>query len=337
MKKIIGLLMVLLMLVVCGGCQKDTVSERDSNQKLVIKIRTSENEEHGQGVFIRTFKDELEKLSNGSIEVQTYFNDSLYTADGALQAVISGDLEMDIVSFQQTADYLPSIAMLGSTYMFKSYEHARNVFDSEIGDEVSEQIKNAAGYIPVTYIYNGSRQLNLKSKDPITSPSQLSSTILRMPNTDAWIAVGESLGAKVAPLAYSEVYTALQTGTIDAQDNPMPSVKTMKFYEVTNQLCLTYHVIDIVLPVMNAKLWDSLTEEQQRWVKEAANKAKEECDDVQLSLESELISFFEGEGLIISKPNIDEFSKHAHDYYESHNLMSTWDMDLYNKVQDLAK
>ena len=117
----------------------------------------------------------------------------------------------------------------------------------------------------------------------------------------------------------------------------MPSVKTMKFYEVTNQLCLTYHVIDIVLPVMNAKLWDSLTEEQQGWVKEAANKAKEECDNVQLSLESELISFFEGEGLIISKPNIDEFSKYAHDYYESHNLMSTWDMDLYNKIQDLAK
>ena len=305
-------------------------------RKITIKIRTSENEEHGQGVFLSTFKNELEKLSNGSIEVQTYFNDSLYTADGAIPALVSGELEMNIVSFQQTADYLPSVAMLGSTYMFKNYDHVRKVFDSEIGDSIAQDIKNAAGYIPVAYIYNGSRQLNLKTKDPITKPEELNSTILRMPNTEAWIAVGESLGAKVAPLAYSEVYTALQTGTIDAQDNPMPAVKTMKFYEVTDQLCLTYHVIDIVMPSMNAKLWDSLTDEQHTWIKQAAKVAQEACDNTQLGLENNLIDFFKQEGLVITNPDIEAFSTYAHKYYEDNNLMSTWDMDLYNKIQELA-
>lgn len=336
MKKLCLVLFVLFILVAGTGCSNKT-EETSAEKEITIKIRTSENEEHGQGVFLTTFKNELEKLSNGSIKVQTYFNDSLYTADGAIPALISGELEMDVVSFQQTADYLPSIAMLGSTYMFKNYDHARNSLDGEIGDEIANQIKEAAGYIPVAYIYNGSRQLNLRSTDPVTKPENLSSTILRMPNTEAWIAVGESLGAKVAPLAYSEVYTALQTGTIDAQDNPMPSVKTMKFYEVTDQLCLTYHVIDIVLPVMNAKLWDSLTEEQQEWVKQAATTAQKACDEVQLELESELIDFFKSEGLIITNPDINAFSTYAHNYYEENNLMSTWDMDLYNKIQDLAK
>ena len=332
MKKF-GLALIIVLLIISGCSSKNT----DSSDTITIKIRTSENEEHGQGVFLTTFKRKLEDLSKGEIKVQTYFNDSLYTADGALPALISGELEMDIVSFQQTADYLPSVAMFGATYTFKNYDHARKVFDSKVGTEIANDIKESTGYYPVAYIYNGSRQLNLKTDKPVSTPEDLSSTVLRMPNTEAWIAVGESLGAKVAPLAYSEVYTALQTGTIDAQDNPMPSVKTMKFYEVTKQLSLTYHIVDFVLPVINAKLYDSLNDEQKSWIKEAATEAQKACDEVILKNESELIDFFEKEGLVISYPDIDAFTQYAHNYYENNNLTSTWDKNLYNEIQNMSE
>lgn len=334
MKKIISLFLIVPMLLVftLTGCSQ----KPGEDEKVVLKFCTLENEEHGQGVLLTTFKEELENLSGGQIEVQVYHNGSLYTQDGALPALRSGELEMNLTSLQMTAEYLPSIAMFASTYMFKGYDHMRAVMDSEIGEDIKQSVKDAAGYIPLAYYYNGSRQLNLTQTEEVTKPEDLNGVLLRMPSGEAWEAAGKSLGASVTPLAYSEVYTALQTGTIDAQDNPMPAVKTAKFYEVTEQLCLTYHIVDFGLVALNADVWDSMTEEQQAWAVEAAEKAAKACDEVILKNEAELISFFEGEGLNIVYPDVDAFSEYAHNYYTENNLTSDWDMDLYDKVQKMA-
>ena len=193
------------------------------------------------------------------------------------------------------------------------------------------------GYVPIGFFYNGSRQLNLRTEEEVHKPEDLKSTILRMPSSEAWIAAGESLGAKVTPMAYAEVYTALANGTIDAQDNPLPAVKTMKFYEVTKQLCMTYHIIDAEIVALNTDRWNSLTEQQQTWVREAMKYAVEVCDNATIQLESELVSFFEGEGLKIVYPDHDAFASYALNYYQEKGLADDWDMDLYQKIQDLAK
>lgn len=333
MKKIIALALVLVIAVSLFGCS----GNNSDAEKVTLKFCTLENEEHGQGVLLKTFKEKVEALSNGQIEVQLYFNGSLYTQDGAIPALVSGELEMNLTSLQTTADYLPSIAMFASTFMFKDYEHMRKVMDSEIGSDLRNQVLQSAGYIPLAYYYNGSRQLNLVQEEPVMTPEDMEGVILRMPSSDAWIAAGESLGASVSPLAYSEVYTALQTGTIDAQDNPMPAVKTAKFYEVTNQLCLTYHIIDFGLIALSGKVWNNLNEQQQGWVLEAGAAAAKACDEVILKNEAELVSFFENEGLKIVRPDVDAFAEYAHKYYVDNNLTKDWDMDLYNKVQAMAE
>lgn len=329
MKK--GIVIVLLVLVMLSS-----VFAQGSQETKTLKLCSLENEEHGQGILLKTFKEKVEELSGGKIKVDLFFNGSLYTQDGAIPPLRSGELEMNLTSVQQTADFLPSIAMFAATYMFKSYDHMRRVMDSDIGLALADQVKEAAGYYPIAYYYNGSRELNLRTDTPVTKPEDLSSTILRMPNSEAWIHAGESLGAKVTPLAYAEVYTALQTGTIDAQDNPLPGTRNSKFYEVTKQLVITNHIIDFGLIAINAKLWDSLTAEEQGWLREAAVAAAKACDETQLKLESELISFMQDQGLIITYPDIDAFAEYSHNYYESNNLTSTWDMDLYNRVQSMA-
>jgi len=339
MKKNILLLSVLiafaLALTGCGSTAKtEAVSE---NQKKVIKLSIVENEEHPQGLMIKAFKDELEKISDGRFEVQLYYNSSLYTQEAAMQALCAGDLEMTLTSMQVTEEYLPSINMFTSTFFFKDYDHMRTVMDGEVGKQIFNDMHESVAYVPVGYFYNGSRQLNLRTDEPITKPEQLSGTILRMPTSDAWIAAGESLGAKVTTLAYAEVYGALQNGTIDAQDNPLPSVKSAKFYEVTKQLSLTYHIIDAELFAMNTKFWDSLTEEEKGWVTAASNAAIKVCDDAVLKQESELFDFFKGEGLIVVEPDHDAFAEYAHNYYVEKGLTDKWDMDLYDKVQALAK
>lgn len=330
MKKVIALLLVLVLAVTLTSCSSN------QGKKVTLKFCTLENEEHGQGVLLSTFKKKVEELSGGQIEVQTYYNGSLYTQDGAIPALKSGELEMNLTSLQVTSEYMPSLAMLASTFMFKNYEHMRTAMDSQIGTDLRTQIKDAAGYIPLGYYYNGSRQLNLTSDTPVTTPADMNGVILRMPAGEAWQAAGESLGASVSPLAYAEVYTALQTGTIDAQDNPMPAVKTAKFYEVTKQLCLTYHIVDFGLIALNGKVWDGLTAEQQGWLLEAADAAAKACDEVILKNEAELVAFFEAEGLKVVQPDVNAFSEYAHNYYVENGLTKDWDMDLYNKIQEMA-
>ena len=104
-----------------------------------------------------------------------------------------------------------------------------------------------------------------------------------MPNAPSWIDAGKSLGANVTPIAYAETYTALQTGTVDAQDNPLPGTYAMKFYEVTKQISLTKHIIDVKLLCVTNKVWNAMTAQQQRWMIEAAQYACEQgsADDLQ--------------------------------------------------------
>lgn len=331
MKKIISLVLVLVLafsLAACGG--------KGGDDKIVLKVNIGENEEHGQGVMISTFKNEVEKLSGGQIEVQLYFSSSLYNPDATLPAVKSGELEMTATSFQLTADYYAPITMFASPFLFKDYEHMRKVMSSEIGENLAEKVKETAGYYPLAYYYNGSRQLNLTKKDPVMTPADMKGVILRMPNAEAWIQVGEALGASVQPLAYSEVYTALQTGTIDAQDNPLPAVNTMKFYEVTEQISLTNHIVDAGLLVINNKVWESMNEEQQGWVKAAAETAVAACDAVMVEQEKTLISFFESEGLLIVQPDQNAFAEYAKNYYTEKGLTANWDMDLYEQIRAMA-
>lgn len=297
-----------------------------------------ENEEHPQGLLMAAFKEKVEELSNGNIIVDVFYNGALYSLEAAMQAIRSGELEMTITSMQVTAEYLPSINMLTSTFIFKDYDHMRKVMDGEIGEDIfSQMANNDVGYVPIGFCYNGSRQLNLRSTDEVTKPEDLKNTILRMPSSESWITAGESLGAKVVPMAYSEVYTALQNGTIDAQDNPLTAVKTAKFYEVTKQLCMTYHIIDAELVCLNTNTWNSMSEQQQDWVREAMDYAVEVCDNATINLESELVAFFEGEGLKVVYPDHNAFATYAMDYYKEKGLADDWDMDLYQKIQDMAQ
>jgi TRAP-type C4-dicarboxylate transport system substrate-binding protein len=161
--------------------------------------------------------------------------------------------------------------------------------------------------------------------------------ILRMPNAPAWIDAGKSLGANVTPIAYSETYTALQTGTVDAQDNPLPGTFAMKFYEVTKQLSLTRHIIDVKLLCITNKVWKQMTPQQQKWMHEAAQYACEQGDAATFKQEKDLLGWFKNYGMIITYPDIPAFQKHSFEYYEKNNLTKTWDMDLYKRVQALAK
>jgi len=251
--------------------------------------------------------------------------------------MMTGDLDLSTLAFQDMGPYLPAANMFAAPYIFTSYEHMEKVFalDSEVAADFYQMVADATGYTPLAAMTQGSRTINTKWEKPIMTPEDVYGMILRMPNAPAWIAAGRSMGGNVTPIAYSEVYTALQMGTIEAQDNPLPGTYAMKFYEVTKQISLTKHIIDVKLLCVTNSVWNEMTEQQQQWMHEAAHYACAEGSKTTYEQEAELLGFMKDYGMIITYPDVDAFQTHSYNYYVENGLTDDWDIDLYDRVQAL--
>ena len=288
---------------------------------------------------MQVFADEVKTLSNGSMEVDVFHSGALVGSENEVDAVVGGEVEMVYVSPQLVSNYIPYFTMLTSGYFFKDYEHLRDVFagDNEVRDRLYRDITDAMGVVPITSVYIGARQINT-TKKPVNSRDDMKGLLLRMPNTPTWLYLGHALGANPTPLSFNEIYTALSTGAIDGQDNPMPTVQTAKFYEVAPHLAITNHLMANNIMVVNKDAWDDLTAEQRKIMLQAAKKAQEWCDKTNLDKEAGLVEFFKQNGVSVTYPDIDVFSKQVQDFYlNDPKEVANWDMDLYKKIQALAK
>ena len=145
-------------------------------------------------------------------------------------------------------------------------------FKSDVGKDFIKMAKDQLGIQIVVPVYFGSRSINLKPEKKIKTPADMAGIKLRMPPGEFWQFLGELLGANPTPIAYAELYTALQTGTVDGQDNPVVASKLMKFDEVTTQFVLTKHVIAYDVMAIRSKIWDGLKPAQQAKFQAAADK-----------------------------------------------------------------
>lgn len=304
--------------------------------ELIFSVNAVPGDAHHEAMI--KFKEVAEEKSNGSIKVNTYDSGSLFKQDQELAAVKSGQADIVYLSAPWLSEGSPWISMFSAGYMFKSYEHMTKVLNGEVGKEVFVRVANEQGIRPLNAFYLGTRQINLVEDKEIKTPEDLNGVNLRMPNSDAWLFLGKALGANPTPIAFSELYMALQSGTVDGQDNPLPTVKSAKFYEVTKSISITNHLVDSVWPTINEAKWQSLSDNQKNVVMEAAEAARELCDQLNNDREAELIEFFKNEGLSVYNADIDAFSKIVLDkYLNDKDLTSTWDMDLFNKVQEVGK
>jgi tripartite ATP-independent transporter DctP family solute receptor len=338
MKKIFWVMVftVVIVSLAMAGAQGEKPATAKS---FVLSYNQLENESHPQGITETKFKEKIEELSGGQITIKTYYSGTLFTQQGEVTAMMNGDLDLSTLAFQDMGPYLSAASMFAAPYIFTSYEHMERVFalDSAVAKDFYKKVSDACGYTPLAAMTQGMRIIDTKWEKPIKTPEDMKGMILRMPNAPDWINAGKSLGANVTPIAYSEVYTALQTGTVEAQDNPLPGTYAMKFYEVTKQLSLTKHIIDVKLLCVTNKIWNQMTEQQKQWMREAAAYACSEGSKATYKQEAELLDFFKNYGMIITYPDIDAFQKYSFNYYQQNGLTKSWDMDLYNRVQAMKQ
>ena len=336
MKKII-LSMILIVAVVALAAATGTSEGAGGAKSFRLVYAQLEPPEHPQGITQSKFKEKIEELSGGQITVDIHPSGTLFTQEGEVTALMTGDLDMSTLAFQDMGPYLPAASMFAAPYIFTSYDHMERVFaqDSAVAKDFYAMVADACGYTPLAAMTQGSRTINTKTERPIRTPADMQGMILRMPNAPDWIHAGRSMGGNVTPIAYSEVYTALQTGTVEAQDNPLPGTYAMKFYEVTRQISLTQHIIDVKLLVINNDVWNEMNAQQQAWMRSAAQYACEAGSAATYEQESELLGFFKDYGMIITYPDMEAFQTASYNYYVQNSLTDKWDLDLYNRVQAL--
>jgi TRAP-type C4-dicarboxylate transport system substrate-binding protein len=156
-----------------------------------------------------------------------------------------------------------------------------------------------------------------------------------MPGGEAWQFLGQALGANPTPMAYAEVYTGLQTGAIDGQDNPLPNVENMKFYEVMSQIVLTSHLVGFDLLTLAGSVWDGMSADQQAEFQAAADRAIDWNTQQHLAREAELVEVFKGHGLEIYTPDVEAFRTHVQQAYLESDLAKSWPPGMVDRINAL--
>ncbi|WP_099823984.1 sialic acid TRAP transporter substrate-binding protein SiaP [Oceaniglobus indicus] len=285
---------------------------------------------------MQVFKDTLNDAAPDRFDVQLYDSGKLFAQGADLDALQRGNAELAYVSFQQIADAIPEYGLFTAGYLFQNPQHLRAVMESEIGTEVKKRVAEDMGLHILDICYLGTRQLNLRDVREVNTPADMDGVKLRMPGSDAWLFLGKALGAQPTPVPFSEVYLALQTGTIDGQDNPLPTVEAAKFYEVTKQITLTSHLVDGVNIMVNDQTWEQLSDDEKTAMQDAAVAACDWNNDKRISEEARLVEFFESEGLTVTTPDVDAFRSHVQDYYMTSDRAKDWPEGWVDLINALA-
>jgi tripartite ATP-independent transporter DctP family solute receptor len=263
---------------------------------------------------------------------QPHWNATLFKQGTELEAIARGNLEMSITSPQELATLIPGWSIFTAGYLLRDADHQKKVFADPLMADLKKQTEDKLGVKLLSVMYLGRRQVNLRIDKEIKTPADLAGVKLRMPGTEAWLFLGTALGANPLPLAFTEIYTALQTGAIDGQDNPLPTVRDSKFFEVTKQIVLTSHLVDQNYIAFSKKVWDRLTPQQQAVVQKAADDAAESARKKQLALEVELEGFFKEKGLKVYTPDVESFRKKVQADYLASKFAKDWPAGMIEKI-----
>lgn len=270
---------------------------------------------------------------------EPHYNASLIAQNSELEAIASGDLEMSIASAQELAQFFPEFSIFATGYVHQDAEHQVRVFNDALMDPFKATVEEELGVKLLSVMYLGRRHVNLRQcrdEVDVQTPADLAGINLRMPGTDAWQFLGQALGANPTPMAFTEVYTALSTSSVDGQDNPLPTVVDAKFYEVTCQIALTAHLVDLNYVAFSKAAWDGLSAEQQAIVQQAADDASESGRQNQLQKEADLVAFLEGEGMEIYEPDLNAFREHVQAQYVDTEFSASWPDGVLEKINALG-
>lgn len=249
--------------------------------------------------------DTIEKQSNGEMKVVIYPSAQLGDDRAMMQQLTYGDLDFTFAEFGRVGLWIPRAEAVMLPYVVRDFDHIKTIFNSNFGKGIQAEMLKKFNWRALDTWYNGTRETT--SNKALNNIQDFKGLKLRVPNAKANMNFAKLSGASPTPMAFSEVYLALQTNAVDGQENPLPAIKTMKFYEVQPYLAMTHHIVNDQMVVMSDETWKKLTPKQKNIVKEAVEKAGKAHTDFVKKQESDLIAFFKANGVKVTTPDLAPF------------------------------
>ena len=279
-------------------------------QERTLQLGHLANEDNSWHLASVRFAEEVERLTDGRIAVEVFPNESLGKEMDLVNGMQLGTVDMTITG-ESLQNWAPMAALLAIPYAYGSLEQMDEVASGEIGDRIEAQIVETAQVRPLAYFARGPRDLT--ANRAITTPEELGGLRMRVPNVPLFVDVWSALGAQPTPMAFSEVFTSLQNGTIDAQENPLALIRSASFAEVQSHVNMTDHVRSWIYLAISEQTWQSLSEEDRAALQEAAQIAQDyERDLFQQSLEDDR-AYLEENGMTFVEVDAAAFAAAAKD------------------------
>lgn len=297
---------------------------------FTLKFGHLANEENIWHQAAVKFKEEVEANSDGRIEVQLYPNEQLGAEMDVINSIQLGSADMTITG-ESLQNWAPKAALMAAPYAFRDSEHLRAVVDGEIGEEIEAQVTERAGLVPLAWFERGPRHLT--SNEPIEHPDDLDGIRLRVPNVPLFVDTWEALGARPTPMAFSEVFTSLQQSTIEAQENPLSLIESASFDEVQDYVNLTGHVRSWIYVVIGKDKLESMPEDLQEVVLEAADTMQAYEADLFVEDEERLRQDLEERGMEFVEVDTDAFAEKARPAVL--DALDEEQRELFEAIQDL--
>lgn len=288
-----------------------------SHAQTVLKIGWTNTIDSHYGMGVTTFGDEVFKRTNGRYKLQYFPAGALGGEREMLEAVQLGTEDMVITSTGPVGNFVAETRILDIPFLFRDYDHARKVLDGPIGQEILAKFP-AKGLVAISWMENGFRHVT-NSKKAINTPADLSGLKIRTMENKVHMEAFKAMGSLPTPMNMNEVFTALQTGTVDGQENPIPVILANKLYTVQKYLSLTSHVYSPALLIINKGVWDKLSAADKASFQEAAKIAlvvnrKKVNDD-----EANGIAVIEKAGTLVNKVDTALFQKAVASAYVGYN------------------
>lgn len=278
MKKFLALFLAATMMFVlaaCGGGTDNATEgdgkDADTGEVKTIRAGIGLNDAHPQYKALLKFKEIVEKETDGQIKVETYHSSQLGDDRTMTEALQLGSQEVTIPSTAPLANFVPEYSVFDFPFLFPSEEVADKVLDGEVGQKFLDKLADQQ-LVGLAYWENGFRDVT-NSKRAIKTAADFKGLKLRTMENQVHLEAFKALGANPTPMAFGELFTAMQQGTVDGQENPYATINLQKYYEVQDHVSNTHHIYSPFVFLMSKKFYDGLTEEQQKIVKDAALEA----------------------------------------------------------------
>ncbi len=320
-----------LLTLTCGVALAMAFTATASAQALQFSTAGRPNDP--DTIAMNAWADYIE--ANSDLEVNVFDSASLIEQGRQAQALGRGTVDAAYMSPAWVSQQVPIWGVLETPYLLTGPDHVCAFRQSNLFDQMVAEVEAEMSLVLLDAAYQGTRTLNLREQRDVQTPEDLNGLTIRVVPSPSNILMGEGLGGAPTPVPFSELYLALQTGTVDAQENPLTLIYSNRFFEVTEQIVNTNHKTLIQFLAFSSRCWAKLTEEQREVVRAGAAEAMAAYTQSVIEQEATLRETMEAEGIVFTDPDLEAFRSTMLGLFQNSELAEGWAEGMFETIAEM--